>query len=330
MRQQLEEILAGKRLGVEEARLLMHSALGDEASAAQLAGLLAALRLRGVTADELDGFSQALMELATPVDLAGHEVMDLCGTGGDGRGSFNISTAAAFVVAGAGHKVAKHGNAAVSSACGSSNVLEALGVRLSSDVDTLRRSLEAANVCFLHAPLFHPALKKAAPVRKELGVRTVFNILGPLVNPARPSLQVSGVYGREVLRLYSVVLSRRPGDFAALVSADGHDEVTLAAAALVATRSGLRELRPEDFGLEPVEQSDLRGADTVADAAKILRSILAGEGTRAQQDVVAANAGLAIHCREQGSSLLDGVAKARESIRSGRAMASLKACVEIG
>lgn len=325
MRAALEGVLSGKRLSSEEARVLMLTALDEETPQAQLAAFLTALRLRGVTADELSGFADALMELATPVDLSPHETVDLCGTGGDGRGSFNISTATAFVLAGAGYKVAKHGNNAVSSSCGSSNVLEALGVKLSGDAGELGRCLEASNVCFLHAPLFHPALKRAAPVRKELGFRTVFNILGPLVNPARPSFRMHGVYGRDVLRLYAAVLGRRGQKFAALVGTDGYDEVTLTAPVLVATGAGVRELSPKDFGLRPVAPEEIRAGATALESADIVRRILHGEGSRAQEDVVAANAGLAIHCL-RGTPLPESVELARESIRSGRALGALKGC----
>lgn len=327
MRQQLEEIVDGKRLSVEEARLLMRAALEESTPLAQLAALLAALRVRTVTADELDGFAQALLELATPLDLAPYEVIDLCGTGGDGRGSFNISTAAAFVLAGAGCKVAKHGNYAVSSSCGSSNVLEALGARLTSDVEQLRHSLEVANVCFLHAPLFHPALKRVAALRKELGFVTVFNMLGPLVNPARPSFQMAGVFGRGLLRLYDAVLSRRPGAFAALVSADGYDEATLTAPLCLVTRSGMRELLPADFGLAPVAPEEIRAGQTVEESAAIVRAVLEGRGSRAQEDVVVANAALALFCRDGARQLQERVAEVRESLRSGRALAALQASV---
>lgn len=327
MKRQLEEILDGKRLSTEEARLLMRAALDEGTPPAQLAALLTAFRARAVTADELDGFAQALLELAAPADLSPHEVIDLCGTGGDGRGSFNISTTAAFVLAGAGCKVAKHGNYAASSSCGSSNVLEALGVRFVTERDRLLKSLEESSVCFLHAPLFHPALKRAAPVRRELGFATVFNMLGPLVNPARPSFQMAGVFSRGLLRLYSAVLSRRSGSFAALISADGYDEVTLTAPVHLATRQGTRELLPEDFGLPPVQPEEIRAGKTVEESAEIVRAVLEGRGTRAQEDVVVANAGLALFCRSEGGSLKERVAEARESIRSGRAAAALQASV---
>lgn len=329
MREQLEDIVSGRRLSVQQAREVMLAALHDATTGAQLGALLAALRVRGVTADELDGFSQALMELACRVDLSPLEPMDVCGTGGDSRGTFNISTAAAFVLAGAGCRVAKHGNYAVSSSCGSSNVLEELGVKFSADRDTLMRSLDAAGVCFLHAPLFHPALKRAAPVRKELGVRTVFNILGPLVNPAEPSFQMNGVYDREVLRLYGAVLRRRGGRFAALVSADGHDEVTLTAPLAVVTHRGELELLPINFGLPAVSAPELAAGKTVKESAQIVVTILEGRGTRAQEDVVVASAALAMLVRDEARGLEEYVDAARVSIRSGKALAALRKSVAL-
>jgi anthranilate phosphoribosyltransferase len=324
MREQLEDIVSGKKLSVQQSRELMLAALHESTTGAQIAALLAALRVRGVTADELDGFSQALMDLACRVDLSPLELVDVCGTGGDSRGTFNISTATAFVLAGAGCRVAKHGNYAVSSSCGSSNVLEELGVKFSSERDVLARSIDAAGVCFLHAPLFHPALKRAAPVRKELGVRTVFNMLGPLVNPAAPSFQMNGVYDREVLRLYGAVLRRRGRHFAALVSADGHDEVTLTAPLSVITHHGELELLPQNFGLGTVEAPELAAGRTVRESADIVVAVLEGRGTRAQEDVVAASAALAMFVRDEKRPLEDHVEAARVSIRSGKALAALK------
>lgn len=327
MKSQLEDLVDGRKLSVDEARELVHAVLHDGTSAAHLAAFLTLFRMRGVSVDELDGFAQALLELATPVDLAPHEVLDVCGTGGDNRGTFNISTVTAFVLAGAGYRVAKHGNYAVSSACGSSNVLEELGVPLASDRDTLLRTLERSNVCFIHAPLFHPALKKAAPVRRELGFRTVFNMLGPLINPARPMCQVNGVYDRQVLRLYGAILRRRGIRFAALLSGDGHDEVTLTAPLSVVTNRGEKRLEAEDFSLTPVKAEALLGGATAKDAATIVREILEGRGTREQEDVVAASAALAMHVFHVDKSLSQCVEAARESIRSGRALGALRSTI---
>lgn len=327
MKNQLEDLIDGRKLSVDEARELMHVVLHDGTSMSHFAAFLTLFRMRGVSVDELDGFAQALLELATPVDLAPYEVLDVCGTGGDNRGTFNISTVTAFVLAGAGYRVAKHGNYAVSSACGSSNVLEELGVPLVSDRDTLLHTLERSNVCFIHAPLFHPALKKAAPVRRELGFRTVFNMLGPLINPARPMCQVNGVYDRQVLRLYGTILRRRGARFATLLGGDGHDEVTLTAPLSVVTDRGEMRLEATDFSLAPVKAEALLGGATAKDAATIVREVLEGRGTRAQEDVVVASAALAMHVFHSDTSLSQCVEAARESIRSGRALGALRSTI---
>ncbi len=328
MRGRLDDIVSGKRLCSSEAKALMLDVLGEAGNGSQLAALLALLRLRGVTADELEGFCQAVLELSTPVDLGGEEVVDVCGTGGDGKGSFNISTTVAFVLAGSGCRVAKHGNYAVSSTCGSSNVLEELGVPLLASRDALLRSLERAGVCFLHAPLFHPALKRAAPVRRELGFRTVFNMLGPLVSPASPTFQMAGVYDREALRLYGHVLRSRGISFVAFVSSDGHDEVTLTAPLSVVSRDGEAELVPGDFGLPQAQPSALAAGANTAESAAIVRRILEGRGTKAQEDVVCAGAGLALRHLRGKLPLQDYVEAARESIASGRALRALELSTE--
>ena len=323
MKQRLENILSGKRCTRSEAKELMHEALDESTNEAQVAAFLTCLRVRGVKPEELMGFADALLELAVAVDLSPHPVIDVCGTGGDGRGSFNISTSVAFVLAGAGYKVAKHGNYGVSSACGSSNVLEELGVPFTTDTVQLRKALEKANACFLHAPHFHPALKRVAPVRKALGFRTVFNMLGPLVNPARPQFQLSGVFDRELLRLYGYVLRERGQRFVIVVSDDGYDEVTLTSPVSVASSQGDMKLTASDFGMEAVKPSELAGGATVQESAQITSRVLEGKGSRAQEDVVVANAALAILGYEEGSSLRECVDAARDSIRSGRAAQAL-------
>jgi anthranilate phosphoribosyltransferase len=326
MKKLLEDALHGRRLSVEEARNAMLEMLREPVNEPQIAAFLVALRMRGVTVDELDGFSRALQELAVRVDLSEFDVVDVCGTGGDHKGTFNISTSVAFVLAGAGCKVAKHGNYAVSSACGSSNVLEHLGIRFTNDNDALRRSVERAGVCFLHAPLFHPALKQVAHLRRQLGIRTVFNVLGPLVNPAHPSFQMSGVYDLELVRLYSYLLSRRGTKFGVVHSLDGYDELSLTGSARVAWNLGSRDLSPREFGLKEVSHEELLAGETVAESAAIVVAVLSGRGTVAQEAVVVANAALAMWCRDGGSSIEKYVEIARESIRTGAAKRALELC----
>jgi anthranilate phosphoribosyltransferase len=324
MNEQLGKTLRGEKLSSDEARALMLAALQEPINAAQVAAMLTALHIHGVSVDELDGFTSALLELAPSVDLGIKDLLDVCGTGGDGKGTFNISTATAFVLAAAGHKVAKHGNYAVSSSCGSSNVLEALGVALTNDQGELRRSLSNSGVCFLHAPLFHPAMKRVAAVRRELGFRTVFNMLGPLVNPARPAFQVNGVYNRELQRSYGYLLGRQGKRFATIHTTDGYDEVTLTAPVIVRTDRGCHELSPSDFGFSAIHPSELAAGKTVEESAQIVRAILNGEGTTAQHNVVSASAGLTMWTKEGSGTLAEHVHRARTIITSGTAATILE------
>ena len=308
MKEHFEKLLEGSRLTTEEAHALMLSALSEPINQSLVASFLTILRVQGDTVDELQGFCGALMELASPINLGCDDLIDVCGTGGDNKGTFNISTATAFILAAAGYKVAKHGNYAVSSSCGSSNVLEAVGIPLEAESEKLQKRLAHANVCFLHAPLFHPAMKRVAPIRKELGFRTVFNMLGPLVNPARPQVQVHGVYDRALLRRYGHLLRRQGKRFAAFYSTDGYDEVTLTA----------------PLGLEHVDPATIQGGRTIEESALMLKAILSGNATQAQESVVAASAGLAMWIREENGTLIEHVERAREIVRTGAANRSLE------
>ena len=319
MKEHFEKLLEGSRLTTEEAHALMLSALSEPINQSLVASFLTILRVQGVTVDELQGFCGALMELASPINLGCDDLIDVCGTGGDNKGTFNISTATAFILAAAGYKVAKHGNYAVSSSCGSSNVLEAVGIPLEAESEKLQKRLAHANVCFLHAPLFHPAMKRVAPIRKELGFRTVFNMLGPLVNPARPQVQVHGVYDRALLRRYGHLLRRQGKRFAAFYSTDGYDEVTLTAPLAVVSHRGEHELMPSDFGLEHVDPATIQGGRTIEESALMLKAILSGNATQAQESVVAASAGLAMWIREENGTLIEQVERAREIVRTGAA-----------
>lgn len=329
MTELLEKLLDGGTLTTEEARLLMAGLLEEPVKGAHTAALVTTLRVRGVRASELEGFANALLQLASPVDLAGNEVIDVCGTGGDSKGTFNISTASSFVLAGAGYKVAKHGNYGVSSSCGSSNALEALGITFSTDRPRLLKALDEANICFLHAPLFHPALKRVQPIRKELGFRTVFNMLGPLVNPARPATQMNGVYSNSLLRLYQHVLSRRGIRFTAFHSQDGYDEITLSAPIMCVSNTGEREITAHDFNLPHVNHDEIKGGATIEESARLLRAILEGRGTAAQEAVVCANAALAMFTHDPKGTLPEYVARAQETIQSGKALEILKRSIEL-
>lgn len=275
--------------------------------------------MRSITIEELQGFQDALLELAVPVDLRGADTIDIVGTGGDGKDTFNISTMACFIVAGAGQKVAKHGNYGASSVSGASNVMEQLGYTFKNDVDALNRELDAANICFLHAPLFHPALKLVGPIRKNLGMRTFFNMLGPMVNPAAPSTQLVGVFSLEMARVYNYLLQQTGKAFTIIHSLDGYDEISLTTDTKVITKSGERIMTPEALGKRMVMAEDLHGGKTVEEAAGIFKKIISGQGSFAQNAVVLANAAMALFSTGQYADYDTAYAAAVESLDSGKA-----------
>ena len=324
IRQDLESLFSGAVLQKEDAQKVLTAIARGMVDDYQIASFLTCFRMRPITAQEVAGFRAAMIDLAIPVDFSDFATIDLCGTGGDGKDTFNISTTASFVVAGAGYKVAKHGNYGVSSSCGSSNVLEYLGYQMTNDTDRLRRDLEQANFCYMHAPLFHPAMKEVGPVRKRLGVKTFFNILGPLLNPSRPRHQITGVYHTDLIPLYQGVFEDVGTQYAVVRSTDGYDEVSLTGRFALATKRFTGELGPDAFDLAPVDPSELAGGETVAEAARILQDVVTGQGTGAQENVVCANAALAIQRFQPESSLVDCLATARESIKSGQAADCLR------
>lgn len=280
--------------------------------------------MRSITIAELQGFRDALLELCVPVDLDGQEVMDIVGTGGDGKNTFNISTLSCFIVAGTGNKVAKHGNYGASSISGSSNVMEHLGYKFTNDTGVLKKQLDDANICFLHAPLFHPALKVVGPIRKNLGVRTFFNMLGPMVNPASPRHQLVGVYSPEMARIYNYLLQETNNNFTIIHSLDGYDEISLTGDTKVITKKGEKIMTAEALGKRSVSASDIYGGSTVAEAANIFVAILKGEGTWAQNAVVLANSAMALQCTGKYSAYDDCYQLAVESLESGKALAAMK------
>lgn len=320
----LERLFLHNRLSRSEAREVMLGIGEGSCNPAEMATLAAVYRMRPISIPELQGFRDALLELAVPFPLQGMEAIDIVGTGGDGKNTFNISTLSAIVVAGAGYKVAKHGSYGVSSAVGSSNVLQELGYVFTSDTDVLRRQLDRANICFLHAPLFHPALKEVAPVRKQLGVKTFFNMLGPLVNPAQPTHQLYGTYSLELSRLYQYIMQESGRQFAIVYALDGYDEVSLTGPFRFRTNAKDTLLSPGDLSMPTLKPEDLHGGDTPEEAATIFRGVLENRGAAAHEMAVVANAGLAIQTLCPGKSWADCAAEARESIQSGKAMAKLK------
>lgn len=285
--------------------------------------------MRSITIEELQGFRDALLELSVKVDLDGYETMDIVGTGGDGKNTFNISTLACFIVAGTGQKVAKHGNYGASSISGASNVMEQLGYTFSNDNSKLKKEIEEANICFLHAPLFHPALKTVGPIRKNLAMRTFFNMLGPMANPANPSFQLVGVYSLEMARIYNYLLQQTEKAFTIIHSLDGYDEISLTNDTKVITNEGERIMTAEQLGKRMVSAQDISGGNSVEDAAKIFTKILKGEGTWAQNAVVLANAAMALHCTARYRSYDEAYNEAVKSLESGNANRSLIKLISI-
>jgi anthranilate phosphoribosyltransferase len=285
--------------------------------------------MRSITIEELQGFRDALLELAVRVDLNGQNVIDIVGTGGDGKNTFNISTLSCFIVAGAGQKVAKHGNYGATSISGASNVMEQLGYRFSNDAGKLNREVEETNICFLHAPIFHPALKAVGAIRKNLGIRTFFNMLGPMVNPASPKFQLVGVYNLELARIYTYLLQQTQSSFAIIHSVDGYDELSLTGDARVITNEGEKVMTPEQLGKRMVSPSDLYGGNTAEEAAKIFLHILQGKGSWAQNAVVFANAAMALYCTGTYETYDKAFEASVESLESGKALAALNGLISL-
>ena len=328
MKEVLNRLINHEVLSSEDAKQILVNIAKGEYNTSQIAAFLTVYMMRSITIQELQGFRDALLDLCLNVDLSEYKPIDLCGTGGDGKDTFNISTLASFVVAGAGIKVTKHGNYGVSSACGSSNVLEHLGITFSNDKDILERSLDKAGICVLHAPLFHPAMKNVAPIRKELAVKTFFNMLGPMVNPAFPTHQMVGVFNLELARMYGYLYQQSGMTYSIIHALDGYDEIALTGKAKMISREEESMLSPEDFGLSAIDADAIKGGSTVADSARIFADVLTAKGSKAQRDVVCANAGLAI-ATAIGCSPEEGYAKALESLESGNAHQSFVRLKEI-
>lgn len=316
MKQVLTELLAGKKLSSEEAKSALLEIGKGEVNNSMISSFLTVFMMRGIEGAELEGFRAAMLELCNPVDFSGLETIDMCGTGGDGKNTFNVSTCSSFVVAASGVKVAKHGNYGVSSGVGSSNVIEHLGYEFKGDETVLRKEIEQVGITFLHAPLFHPAMRFVGPIRKELGLKTFFNMIGPLVNPSKPTYQLTGVYSEEILPLYEHVLKSNLERYAIVHAVDVYDEVSLTCDFHLYSHEGRAKYSPADLGLSVLKPAEIGGGDTVEEAAVILKNVLAGKGTKAQHDIVAANAGLAIHVAKN-VSLKEGVQEAMDIIKSG-------------
>ncbi len=327
MKDILNQLIEHRTLSKEQAKEVLKKLTSGEYNQSQIAAFLTVYLMRSITVDELGGFREAMLEQCIPVEIPEYDAIDLCGTGGDGKDTFNISTLSSFVVAAAGQRVAKHGNIGVSSICGSSNLMSYFGFEFSNEMGEIRRSLDEAGICFLHAPLFHPAMKNVGPIRKELGVKTFFNMLGPMVNPSKPKKQMIGVFSLELVRLYAYLYQNNDIKFSIIHSLDGYDEISLTGDFKMVSNVGEKVISPKDIGLSVVAPASISGGETVKESAQIFENILKGKGTEAQKAVVLANAAAALQTADQRLSFQEAIAKSREALDSGKALKVFKALV---
>lgn len=313
----LQKLFKGEYLSYDEAKETLLDIGNGKSNNALISSFLTVFMMRGIQGVELEGFRSAMLELCNPINLGDIETIDMCGTGGDGKNTFNISTTSSFIVAASGVKVAKHGNYGVSSGVGSSNVIEYLGYEFKGSEDSLKLEIEKAGITFFHAPLFHPAMRFVGPVRKELGLKTFFNMIGPLVNPSQPNFQLTGVYDSSILPLYDHVLKNNIERYAIIHSLDVYDEISLTSDFHIYSHNGVEKLSPCDLGLSKLKPNDIGGGDSVEYAAEILTKVLAGKGTKAQHEVVAANAGVAISIAKN-VTVRQGVEEALDMVSQGR------------
>ncbi|WP_026707508.1 anthranilate phosphoribosyltransferase [Flavobacterium frigidarium] len=328
MKNILNRLINHETLSKEEAKNVLVNISNGSYNPSQISAFVTVYMMRSVSIEELAGFREALLDLCIRVDLSQYNAIDLCGTGGDGKDTFNISTLASFITAGAGVKVAKHGNYGLSSISGSSNVMESLGIKFSNDADFLEKSIDQAGICILHAPLFHPAMKNVGPIRKELAVKTFFNMLGPMVNPSFPKHQLVGVFNLELARMYAYLYQNTDVNFTILHSLDGYDEISLTSPTKIITSKMEGMLSHETFNLDKLKQSEIEGGKTIAESAQMFIDILSGKGTEAQNNVVSANAAMAI-ATVTACTPLEGFAKAKESLLSGKGLKALTKLQEL-
>ena len=319
MKKILNRLTQYETLTENESRNIIIDISEGKLNTSQISSFLTIFMIRNITIEELNGFRKALIELSLKIDLKEFDPIDLCGTGGDEKDTFNISTLASFVTAGSGVKVAKHGNYGVSSSCGSSNVLEYLDLKFNNDSDKIRKAVDKANICFLHAPLFHPAMKNVAPVRKELGLKTFFNMLGPMVNPSMPEKQVVGVYNLELARIYNYLYQTTGINYNIIHSIDGYDEISLTNGTKVYSRESEFILGSEDFNLKNIDSKNIIGGKDIKSSSKIFMDVLNGKGSTDQENVVCANASLAIAISKD-ISIIEAFNQAKESIKTKNAL----------
>lgn len=324
MKKILNHLFENKTFSRQEAQKILTDIATGTFNNSQIAAFITAYGMRNITVEELQGFRDAMLDLCLKVDFTDFELIDLCGTGGDGKDTFNISTLASFVVAGAGYKVAKHGNYGVSSGCGSSNVMEYLGYQFTNQEDQLKRSLDQAGICFIHAPLFHPAMKTVAPIRRELGVKTFFNMLGPMCNPAKPKNQMVGVFSLELARIYAYLYQQTDKNYSIVHAIDGFDEVSLTCDFKTFSKKGEALVKISDLGFNELNEQEIQGGDTVESSAKIFMDVLDGSATDAQINVVLCNAAIAIQTIKQEKTFADCYYEAEEALMSKKALTSFR------
>jgi len=329
MKKILQYLFEHKTLSYQQAKDILIGIGSGIYNEHEITSFVTVFLMRSITISELQGFRDALLELSVQVNLGNHKLMDIVGTGGDGKNSFNISTLSCFVVAGAGQKVAKHGNYGASSISGASNVMEQLGYKFKNDNSQLKKEVEEAGICFLHAPLFHPALKAVGAMRKNLGVRTFFNMLGPMVNPASPTYQLVGVYNLEMARIYNYLLQQTDRAFTIIHSLDGYDEISLTNDTKVITNNGESIKTPRELGKRSVMPQDIYGGNTVEESANMFRSIINGDGTYAQNAVVLANSAMALHCTGNYKTYDDAYQAAVVSLESKAALGALQKLIAL-
>jgi anthranilate phosphoribosyltransferase len=328
MKHILNKLINHEVLSKQEAKDVLINISSGQYNPSQISAFLTVFMMRSITIDELSGFREALLELCIRVDLSAYNTIDLCGTGGDGKDTFNISTLASFIAAGAGIKVAKHGNYGVSSISGSSNVMEKMGIKFSNDPSFLEKCIDQAGICVLHAPLFHPAMKNVGPIRKELAVKTFFNMLGPMVNPSFPNNQLVGVFNLELARMYAYLYQNTNVNFTILHSLDGYDEISLTGPTKIITSHMEGMLKPADFGVKLLSQTEIEGGKTIEESAEMFTNIISGKGNEAQNNVVCANAAMAISTVTKCSPQ-EGFELAKESLFSGKGLHALKTLQEL-
>lgn len=325
----LNRLYNHEKLSRSEAKKVLIDIASEKYNDAHLASFMTVYMMRPITVDELSGFRDALKELSIKIDLSDYNTIDIVGTGGDGKDTFNISTITSFIVAGTGQKVAKHGNYSVSSQSGSSDMLASFGYQFTNDESTLRAHLENANICFLHAPKFHPAMKAVGPTRKALALKTFFNMLGPLVNPSSPKNQLLGTFNLEIARLYNYILQEEDINYGIIHALDGYDEISLTSGFKLFTKNGEQIVNPEDLGQKRIQQSEIFGGNSVSDAAKIFKTIIEGNGTEAQNNVVLTNAAFALKIIDETKSFETAFSQAKDSLFGLKAKQTLEKLVRI-